>query len=111
MQGTSLTSAWSATGLVVSGVAEARMRSTLSPRISSEATSEARLPRDWLSLLVISAGEGWAPPGAQSARLAVLADELDRIGLAPDRDALREDAAHLLEDEGVGFPEAGERTG
>ena len=56
MQGTSLTSAWSATGLVVSGVAEATMRSTLSPRISSEATSEARLPLDWLSLLMICTG-------------------------------------------------------
>jgi len=53
MQGTSLTSAWSATGLVVSGVADATMRSTLSPRMSSEATSAARLPLDWLSLLII----------------------------------------------------------
>jgi len=43
--------------------------------------------------------------------LAVLADDLDRIGLAADRQALGEDAAHLLEDEGVGFPEAGERAG
>ena len=55
-QGTSLTSAWSATGLVVSGVAEARIRSTLSPRINSEATSAARLPEDWLSLLMICTG-------------------------------------------------------
>ena len=54
MQGTSLTSAWSATGLVVSGVAEATIRLTLSPRISSEATSEARLAFDWLSLEMIS---------------------------------------------------------
>ena len=56
MQGTSLTSAWSATGLVVSGADEATMRSTLSRRISSEATSEARVPVDWLSLLMISTG-------------------------------------------------------
>jgi hypothetical protein len=56
MQGTSLTSAWSATGLVVSGVADATTRSTLSPSISSEATSAARLPLDWLSLLMICTG-------------------------------------------------------
>jgi len=46
--------AWSETGLVVSGVAEATMRLTLSPRINSEATSEARLAFDWLSLEMIS---------------------------------------------------------
>ena len=52
-QGTSLTSAWSDTGLVVSGVPAAISRSTLSLRISSEATSAARLPVDWLSLETI----------------------------------------------------------
>ena len=89
MQGTSLTSAWSATGLVVSGVADARMRSTLSPRISSEATSAARLPLDWLSL----------------------ADDLHRIGAPAALQAVGQNAAHLLEDEAVGLAEARERTG
>jgi hypothetical protein len=40
--------------LVVSGVPEVTSRSTLSERISSEATSAARLPLDWLSLETIS---------------------------------------------------------
>ena len=38
------------TGLVVSGVEAASMRSTLSLTISSLATSAARLGLDWLSL-------------------------------------------------------------
>src|SRR5262249_34544572 len=43
--------------------------------------------------------------------LAVLADDLHRIGLPADLEALGKDAAHLLEDERVSFAEAGERTG
>jgi len=54
--GTSLASAWSATGLVVSGALAAVIRSTLSRRISSDATSEARLALDWLSLVMIWTG-------------------------------------------------------
>jgi hypothetical protein len=53
LQGTSLASARSATGLVVSGVLEATNKSTFSLRIKSAATSEARLVLDWLSLLII----------------------------------------------------------
>ena len=56
MQGTSFTSAWSATGLVVSGVLAATRRSTLSRRISSAATSEARAVLDWLSREMIWTG-------------------------------------------------------
>ena len=53
-QGTSLISAWSATGFVVSGVLPAQSRCTSSERISSLATSAARLGFDWLSLTMIS---------------------------------------------------------
>jgi len=41
------------TGFTVSGVPEVTRRSTLSERISSDATSAARLPVDWLSLETI----------------------------------------------------------
>jgi hypothetical protein len=53
MQGTSFASAWSATAFVVSGAPELTNKSTLSLRINSEATSEARVVFDWLSLLMI----------------------------------------------------------
>jgi hypothetical protein len=59
----------------------------LSDRISSEATSAA------------------------AARLAVLADDLHLIGLAAALQAFAQDGAHLFENEGVGFAEAGQRTG
>ncbi len=89
MHGTSLTSAWSATGLVVSGVADARIRSTLSPRMSSDATSEARLPLDWLSLLMICTGNC----------------------LPPTVSPFAQNSARLFEDEAVGLAETGERAG
>ena len=53
-QETSLISAWSATGLVVSGVLAAHSRWTSSGRINSLATSAARFGFDWLSLTTIS---------------------------------------------------------
>ena len=49
--------------------------------------------------------------GARGARLAVLADDLDRIGLAADLQARLEDFVDLIDDEAVGFAEAGERAG
>ena len=54
--GVPLTSHWSETGLVVSGVLATSIRSTLSERISREATSAARLGSDWLSRTTISTG-------------------------------------------------------
>jgi hypothetical protein len=60
MAGTPLASAWSATGLVVSGVPVARIRSTSEPVIRSPATVAARLGSDWLSLTRISTA--WAVP-------------------------------------------------
>src|SRR5437867_10918315 len=83
MQGTSLTSAWSATGLVVSGVADARM-------------TEDELGGDL--------------GGAAAARLAVLADDLDLVGPPAALPTLGQDAADLFEDEAVGFAEAREWT-
>ena len=54
MQGTSLISAWSATGFVVSGVACARIISTSSLNIKSLATSAARFGLDCESFEMIS---------------------------------------------------------
>jgi hypothetical protein len=88
-QGVSLTSAWSDTGLVVSGV----------PDVTSRI--------DLVALDQFGGDFG----GAAAARLAVLGDDLDLVGLAAALQALAEDAAHLIEDEGVGLAEAGERTG
>ncbi len=51
--GMPLASHTSATGLVVSGVDDVRMRSALSVRISSRATCEARSGLDWVSLTTI----------------------------------------------------------
>src|SRR5690242_2684428 len=51
--GTPLASHWSATGLVVSGVDEARIMSTLSLKIRLLATSAALVELDWLSLTTI----------------------------------------------------------
>ena len=87
--GTSLTSAWSDTGLVVSGVPDVTMRSTLSERISSEATSAARLPFDWLSLEMIC----------------------DLVGPAAALQAPAENIADLPRMYVVGLAEAGERAG
>src|SRR5580698_1546609 len=56
MQGTPLSSHWSATGLVVSDVDDAIMMSTLSLLMRSAATSDARFGFDWLSLLMIWTG-------------------------------------------------------
>src|SRR6185503_1199589 len=60
MAGVPLTSHWSETGLVVSGVLATSMRSILSDRMSREATSAARLGSDWLSRTRISTG--WVVP-------------------------------------------------
>ena len=60
MQGTPFASHWSATGLVVSGVEATSMRSILSSRMSSPATSAAVSGSDWLSLATISIG--WVTP-------------------------------------------------
>ena len=49
--------------------------------------------------------------GARAARLAVLADDLHRIGLAAALQPGLQDVVHLIEDEAVGFAEAGERPG
>src|SRR5271167_5090744 len=46
--------------------------------------------------------------GAVAGGLAVLGDDLDRVGLAAADEALGEDAVDLFEDEAVGFAEAGE---
>ncbi len=51
-----LISHWSETGLTVSGVAKAVTMWTLSLRISSWVTEEARFGLDWLSLATISSG-------------------------------------------------------
>ncbi|MNJ61355.1 hypothetical protein D3C77_571390 [compost metagenome] len=61
MQGISLISHWSDTGLVVSGVEDTSIRSTPSSRISSLATSAARLGLDWLSLTSTSRRQRWPP--------------------------------------------------
>ncbi|MCY1377819.1 hypothetical protein D9M69_654120 [compost metagenome] len=53
MQGTSLSSQASLTGLAVSGVPDVSTSATLSLRIRSLATSPARLGFDWLSLSTI----------------------------------------------------------
>src|SRR4029079_18475355 len=68
--GVSLTSAWSDTGLVVSGVPDVTSRSTLSDRINSEATSAARLPLDWLSLETMSTLWVWPPLCRPWARIS-----------------------------------------
>jgi hypothetical protein len=47
--GIPLASHWSATGLVVSGVDEPTIRSTLSLLMSSRVTSVARLELDWVA--------------------------------------------------------------
>jgi hypothetical protein len=49
MQGTPFTSHWSETGFVVSGVEATSIRSTLSCKIRSLATTPARAESDWLS--------------------------------------------------------------
>ena len=54
MQGMPLSSHWSATGTVVSGVFPATTRWTRSLRMSSAVTSAARLGLDWESLYTIS---------------------------------------------------------
>jgi hypothetical protein len=56
MQGTPVRSQTSATGLVVSGVEEASIRSMRSLRSRSLATVAARSGSDWLSLTRISTG-------------------------------------------------------
>jgi hypothetical protein len=56
MHGVPFTSHWSETGLVVSGVLATSMRSTLSVRMSREATSAARFGSDWLSRTSTSMG-------------------------------------------------------
>ena len=89
MQGTSSISHCVATGLVVSGVEATSIRSTLSPTISSLATSAARFGFDWLSLT----------------------DDLDRIGRAADLDAVFHRLEKVRDDEIVGFGEGGERPG
>ena len=58
MQGISFNSHWSATGLVVSGVAWVSIRLMPSFKIKSCATSAARLGLDWLSLVMISIWTG-----------------------------------------------------
>ena len=88
-QGVSLTSAWSDTGLVVSGVPAAISRSTLSPRIEF---------RRYLG-------------GTAAARLAVLGDDLHLVGAPAALDAFLQDSAHLIHDEAVGLAEAGEWAG
>ncbi len=57
MQGVPLASHWSETGLVVSGVLDTSMRSTLSDRMRREATSAARFGSDWLSRTSTSTGK------------------------------------------------------
>ena len=47
---------------------------------------------------------------AAAARLAVLADDLDLVGLAAICQAFAENAAHLLKNEAVGFAKASERA-
>src|SRR5262249_21511014 len=47
----------------------------------------------------------------RAARLTVLADDFDLIGLAAAFQAFRQKAPDLVEDEAVGFAEPGERTG
>ena len=69
MHGTPLASHWSATGFVVSGVDETSMTSTASCRISSRATSPARLASDWLSLSRMVSG--LVAPPADTPPLAV----------------------------------------
>src|SRR5271156_6124740 len=49
--------------------------------------------------------------GAGAARLTVLGDDLNLIGLAADRQALGQDALHLVENETVRLTKAGERAG
>src|SRR5512139_679565 len=49
--------------------------------------------------------------GAVSARLAVLGDDLDLVALAAVGQTLAKDAAHLFEDETVGFTETGQWPG
>src|SRR5215813_14833818 len=88
MQGTSLTSAWSATGLVVSG---------------------GRGCEDEINL-VAEDELGGDLGGAAAARLAVLADDLDLVGTPAALQTLGQDAADLFEDEAVRFAEARERT-
>ena len=56
-QGVPLASHWSETGLVVSGVLDTSMRSTLSDRMRREATSAARFGSDWLSRTSTSTGQ------------------------------------------------------
>ena len=69
-------SAWSATGLVVSGVLPAQSRCTSSERISSLATSAARFGFDWLSLTMISTSRllppDWTLPPMASSTVATL---------------------------------------
>src|SRR5262249_56180135 len=48
--------------------------------------------------------------GGVAAGLAVLADVLSRVGAPAALQALRQDAAHLLEDESVSLAEAGKRS-
>ena len=89
MHGTSLTSAWSAAGLVVSG----RRR------------GEEQID------LIVQDQFGRDFRRASAARLAVPARDLDRVGFAADRNSFRQDAAHLIEDEAVGLAKTGERAG
>jgi len=89
MAGVPLTSHWSETGFVVSGVLATSMRSILSDRISREATSAARLGSDWLSRPAVD-----AEPLPQ--RLANPGDH-EAVGLAESRQRprLRADVADL----------------
>src|SRR5664279_5954292 len=52
---------WSATGFVTSGVDDDTTRPTLSLKMRSRATADARLESDWLSLTTISTGRVFPP--------------------------------------------------
>jgi hypothetical protein len=88
--------------LVVSGVPVARIRSTSEPVIRSPATQVDLGAGDQV------AGDGGGPVGVG---LAVLDQDLDRVGGAADPQPVLEGRPDAVQDEGVGLAEAGQGPG
>ena len=83
MQGTSFSSQWSHTGLVVSGVDATSIRATLSLRIRSPATSPARFGLDWLSFTRICTG-CFLPPTVMPSLNACRIRSMTNLSASPN---------------------------
>ena len=84
MHGVPLASAWSATGLTVSGVEAAVTMSTLSLLMRSPVTCAARLESDWLSLVTIVTGCFMPSPQTMPSPMASVARSTQYLSGTPN---------------------------